>query len=242
MIYYKTEYPQKIQGHSLDTYLEKGWYRIGQKMITTDLIDYNDSLIPVFWLRYNLQQYQPSKSALNIIRKNKNFQVKIKNYQINAEAEEQFHFYKTCIDFGMSDTIQEYLQEDRPANVFDTLLIEVRDNKKLIASGYFDLGDATTTSILHFYHPDYKKYSLGKYLILLTLNYSIEQGKKYYYPGYISPEYAKLDYKLFADKNSTELYLREKDHWFNLNSIYPDVVEWSHAVTDEIKKIPKIQA
>nr|GFD32934.1 hypothetical protein [Tanacetum cinerariifolium] len=53
--------------------------------------------------------------------------------------------------------------------------------------------------------PDYRKHSLGKYLLLLKTEYAREQQLAYYYPGYLVYGYSKFDYKLFASPEATEL-------------------------------------
>lgn len=223
-----------MPGEMLDEYLRKGWYRIGQTIITTDLIVKDDFLIPVFWMRIDLKKYYPGRAAVRITGKNSNYTAAVKPFEINDEIEELYTAYKIGIDFTVPDSVSKYLLGDKTYNVFDTLLIEVRDSGRLIAAGFFDNGKESTTGILHFYHHDYKKQSLGKYLMLFEIDYSIRNNKNFYYPGYISPETTKYDYKLFPGKNASELYLRKNDEWFPYLSVYDRIMEWSATVTKVI--------
>ncbi len=70
------------------------------------------------------------------------------------------------------------------------------DNSRLIASGFFDLGQNSAMGISSIYDPDYKKYSLGKHLIYSKMMFCKERNIKYFYPGYFVPGYRAFDYKL----------------------------------------------
>ena len=83
----------------------------------------------------------------------------------------------------------------------------------LIAAGILDRGRRAIAGIINFYDPAYKKYGLGKYLVLLKYFYCVQQNIPWYYPGYYSPTYPKFDYKLFLDKNATEVFRREQQDW-----------------------------
>ena len=56
------------------------------------------------------------------------------------------------------------------------MMVQVRDGDKLIAVGYFDKGKTAIAGILNMYHPDYKQYSPGKFLMLKKLEYALSQG------------------------------------------------------------------
>ncbi|MEJ7659632.1 MAG: hypothetical protein WKG07_08390 [Hymenobacter sp.] len=47
--------------------------------------------------------------------------------------------------------------------------MEVRAEGHLIAAGIFDQGTRSLAGIVNFYDPDYRKYSLGKYLMLYEI-------------------------------------------------------------------------
>ena len=80
--------------------------------------------------------------------------------------------------------------------IYNTHEINLFDGEKLIAVGYFDIGTRSAAGISSFYDPSYKKYSLGKYLIYLKMEYCQKMGFEYFYPGYFVPGYKAFDYKL----------------------------------------------
>lgn len=210
-------FPEHCTGQVLDEYLHMGWYRLGQIIFTTDYIPLGETWCPVFWLRFKLDKVQYGKKQLALLKSNKGFTVEIKPLDITAEIEQLYELYKNHIDFEVSPTLTNYLYDGSifgvTQNVFQTSMIEVRDNGKLIAVGVFDTGEETIAGIINIYHPDYYKYSLGKFLMLTKMNHAIETGKTWYYPGYIAYGYTKFDYKLFAGREAAEIFSPLSQHW-----------------------------
>jgi arginyl-tRNA--protein-N-Asp/Glu arginylyltransferase len=229
MIYYEHFFPETVSPQLLDAYLCKGWYRIHQMLITTDLIAKEDEFFAVFWLRYRLQQYQHSKKSRKLLSASKKFTKQIEPLQFTDELEELFVKYRTQIDFDISETAKAYLLGDRTENVFNSQLLTLRDNGKLIAAGCYDEAETSLTGILSIYDPAYKKYSLGKVLLLLKLGEAMRLQKTYFYPGYVSLHTTKFDYKLFPDLEATEVYNRLLDEWqpyasANLQYMYDEMI------------------
>lgn len=229
-----------MAGAELDHYLALGWYRIGQSFMTTDFIGHENQFVPVFWLRIDLARYAASRAARRIVERNRRFDIVIKPFAITAEIESLFKIYRESVDFSLPQTVNDYLLDGGSMNAYDTRLIEVRDGKELIAAGYFDLGKIATTGILHIGHPERQNLSLGKFLYLVEVEYSIKQGYRYYYPGYLSTEFAKFDYKLFADKYATEVFLRQTMRWHDYLATAPKLHRWGKKVTAAANKVYRL--
>jgi arginine-tRNA-protein transferase len=201
-----------VKGKILDYYLAKGWYRMGMYVFTTSVVQTEEAAFPVYWLRYAIPQIQLNKSNLALIKKNQQFSVSYQPLIITQELEDLHTAYYHSINFETSPDLQEFIFEPG-REIFDSYVIEVREAGKLIAAGIFDRGKNSIAGIRVFFHPYYKKYSPGKYLILLKCNYCRLHHINWYYPGYFSPNYPKFDYKLFVDKNSTEVFISGENTW-----------------------------
>lgn len=205
--------PETLTGKELDEHLKQGGFRIGQTIYKFDFAVLNDDLYVVHWLRMDLQRLSFSKGARKIMRRNLPFTVTVKPFYISEEADALYKAYKTNVDFESSETIFEYLHHGADRNVFNSYVAEVRDDNKLIAAGYFDRGEKSLAAILNFYNPEYRSYSLGKFLMLQQILYGQQQGLDWFYPGYIVDQYPKFDYKIFADIRATQFYHREEEQW-----------------------------
>ena len=206
----------KFDGKVLDSFLAQGCYRMRQDIFTTNFLWNDGDLYKVFWLRYSLQHFHFGKKPQKLFATNKHFEITIKPFEINKETEALYKMYLDKINFDAPPTINDFLFAEvlEAHHVhFDSEVIELRDNGKLIAVGIFDNGHKSIAGIMNFYDPAYKKYSLGKYLMLLKMQHAIATKKKFYYPGYIAYGYEKFDYKLFPNPNLAEIYDSNKRIW-----------------------------
>ena len=213
---------ESISEQELDDYLAKGWYRLHQTIFTTDEMYDNKFTRLLFWLRVKVPAVTYKKKQRRIYNNTTSFTIKIEDWYLTEEIEQLWAKYIKQVDFFACGSAEYYLLGDvgkNTKNSFNTKLITIRDNGKLIAVGYFDLGSNSIASILHFYDHDYKKYSLGKYLMLLEIDYARQHNKEFYYTGYIGICIDKFDYKLFCDINATEVYVPQDEEWVLWNSI-----------------------
>ena len=194
-----------IKSEVLDRFLAAGWYRMQHTMFTTQFIDQQDPSTRVFWLRYRVQQIRVPRHR-EMLKRNNEFTAQYRGLVITDELNALYAAYYNNVDHSCSENLQGILGiSKKPA--FDSYLIEIRHRDKLIAAGIFDKGKESIAGITNFYHPDYKKYSLGKYLMLLKVQYCRDHQLNWYYPGYFGPDLPKFSYKLFLDKYATEVFL-----------------------------------
>lgn len=205
--------PSTLTGAQLDDYLSVGWYRMGQSIFTTNYIAPGERIYWVFWLRYHLPSILPGRSQRKILAANRHFTVAVKPFTLSRELEELYSFYKMKIDFDAPGTVSDFLFDETGRNIFDTWIVEVRDKDKLIAAGIFDNGKESIAGIMNFYHPDYSRFSPGKFLMLMKADHAKTNGKQWYYPGYIVQGLPKFDYKLFLEKEIAEIYLPTHGNW-----------------------------
>ncbi len=222
-------FPEQLTGEELDVYLSKGWYRMGQLIFTTNSITANHIPYNVYWLRYNVSLYISCRKHDQIRFANRHFSVEIKPIQITDELENLFAAYKCVIDFEPAASVSHWLFDGGISTAFDTAIIEIRDNGILIAAGIFDQGKQSIAGILNFYHPEYKKYSLGKHLMLLKIDYCKARNIAWYYPGYIVYNYPKFDYKLFLGKQAAEFYVPVLNRWYHYDPALIDAIENAEA-------------
>jgi arginine-tRNA-protein transferase len=215
--YYDSILPQSITPAGLDHALALGWYRMHQGIFTCSHVNLGN-LYRVHWLRYRLHDIQEKASHRRIRKINQPFTFSIEDFKppaIRPDHMELHQCYRAFIDFDGANSITESLLGDDfdGSNIFNTKCISVFDRGKLIAGGYFDIGLQAGTSILHFYDPAYSRFSLGKFLILITLDYLKTQGHTLYYPGYVIQGFSKMNYKLFLGKKAAQYFEPEAMAW-----------------------------
>jgi len=197
-----------------DKYLSKGWFRFQLYLFTEDYFKEGDTALPVHWLRVYLPDMQTATAHKKIYKANSRFNISVQPYRCTQEKEALFSVYKNTLAPWHADG---YLHYDISTNLFATYAVEVRDGDTLIAVGVYDKGFNSVSTMLTFYHPDYQKNWLGKYVFLKIAEYARLEGKTWLYPGYIIEGNPKMDYKLFYGRDITEVYDRKTNSWISFN-------------------------
>jgi arginyl-tRNA--protein-N-Asp/Glu arginylyltransferase len=213
--YHHSFYPEEITGSDLDRLLALGWYRMHQTIFTSSHVGLEE-VYRVHWLKYALHELKTHASHQRICKRNKNFSFTIEDFtSIRRDHTELHQSYYASIDFDGALSIEECLfgEEGTSRNIYNTKCISIFDDDKLVAGGYFDTGDKAAASILHFFDPHYKRNSLGKYLILLTIDYLKANQFELYYPGYVVEGNSKMNYKLFLGKEEAQYFDPESVTW-----------------------------
>lgn len=190
-------YPEQIKGKELDDYLANGWYRMGQTIFTTHFLCFGETFYSAIWVRLDIQQHQFSKSLRKIIKRNNAcFQFHFGKAVIDVTRENLYQRYRAIFPGMIAPSILDSLQDGEHFNVYNTYEFTAYDGDKLIAVSYFDMGENSIASILGFYDPEYKAYSLGLYTMLMEIEFGKIKNYKYFYPGYVVPGYDRFEYKL----------------------------------------------
>jgi arginyl-tRNA--protein-N-Asp/Glu arginylyltransferase len=215
--------PETLQHHELDAYLESGWFRMGQTIFTTNFLHFNDKLYSAIWPRIVLNRLEEEDTQQKLFKRNSIFRHVIKKAEITPEKENLFERYRASVTFEASTSLNMLLMgKTATQNVYDTYEIDVYEQDKLIAVGYFDLGDRSAMGITSIYDPMYKKYSLGKYLIYLKIAHCKSLGMEYFYPGYFVPSYSYFDYKLSIGKSALEFLQLKSQQWKHIREFTND--------------------
>jgi len=201
----------KLHGEALDSYLSNGWFRSGQYIYTSKILNFDGILYSPIRIRLPLQDYEFRKRLRKIWNKNQRFETIYRKAFISREKEELYQKHKLRFEGFISQTIKDSLQDGGETTVYDTYEIAVYDGEKLVAVSFFDLGKKSMASIMGLFDPDYSSYSLGFYTMLAEINYGKKNGFEYYYPGYVIPDYPKFDYKLKIGE--VEYYKAMEDDW-----------------------------
>lgn len=209
----QVHYPESLSPEELDDYLAEGWFRNGQRIFTTNFLNFENKLYSAIWLRVDLKTLELDKGLAKLKKMNATFEIRIQKASITAEKEALFQKYKTSVAFSAAQSLQTLLYGDSTADIFPTYEILLFDKEKIIAVGYFDLGFKSAAGITSFYDPGYKKNSLGKYLIHLKIEYCKENHYAFFYPGYFAPHYPAFDYKLEIAKESLSFLQLETNAW-----------------------------
>ncbi len=234
----KMRSPVTLAAAELDSYLSRGWFRMRQNIFTTSFLQFNNRFYSVIWLRVALQQQVPPGKPPKLLRLNAPFKTEIQKANITAAHESLYQAYRQSISFEVSASLNELLLGNELYNRYDTYEINVYDNNELIAAGFFDIGKSSAAGISSIYHPRYKKFSLGKYLIHQKIAFCQQKDLQYFYPGYLVPGYKAFDYKAEIEKEKLEFFHLASQQWLPYKSFSYEAnpLQWMVSKLDETKR------
>jgi arginyl-tRNA--protein-N-Asp/Glu arginylyltransferase len=189
--------PEQLEPSELDDYLEEGWYRIGQTMMTCRFLMWGHTLRSAIWTRVPLEQYRFRKSLRKLMsRVERRFQITEGPLVVDAEREALYQRYLTVASGERASTLREFLYGGSDRDLFHTRELRITEAGRLVGFSWFDLGEVSLQSLIGVYEPDHARLSLGFYTMLAELRYGIEAGLRYHYSGYVLPGELAMDYKL----------------------------------------------
>lgn len=189
-------YTGYLTSDELDFYLSLGFRHFGIHFYRYDVGTFRDEKVHVLPLRINLANYKKSKSQKKIWNKNQNFKIKIEKTNITEEINILFDKHKNRFKEYIPDSIYTFINQINPHEIpCEMNQVIVLDKEKIIAVSFLDIGNNSTSSIYGMFDPDYEDFSLGIYTMLLEIEFSIQNNKIYYYPGYAYIEPSFYDYK-----------------------------------------------
>ena len=192
-------YPEQLAPEDLDDYLARGWYRMGQTIFTTHFLCFGDHFYSSIWVRLPLLNHELTKRQRKLMRRNAElFHTEVRPASITREKERLFQRYKNNFPGTLAPSLRNSLLDGEDYNIYTTFEVAITERRthKLVGLSFFDIGENSAASISGIYDPDYQKYSLGFYTMLLEMEYCMQQRMHYYYPGYVVPGYPRFDYKL----------------------------------------------
>lgn len=195
-----------------DYLLSKGWRHFGENFFRYNISIYEEKVCNVIPLRIKVDQFMPSKSQRKIIKKCENFEISIQKINIDNVTENLFDLHKLKFTDNIPNSIYDFISKSNPSNAPTTILeLIVYDNGKAIAISYFGIGESSISSIYAMFNPDYKKYSLGLFTMLVEINYATQLDMNFYYHGYCYDISSFYDYK--KKFNALEGYNWNEDKW-----------------------------
>lgn len=192
--------PHSMSPSRMDRYLAGGWFRSCSIFYRAKLICMDERVYSVVNLRLPLSGYVFPKRLRKLYhRNNRRFRVEFGDLEITERKDILYQFQKARFQGFTSNTLHEFFfVNDDFRDVFRTREVRVYDpeNDKLVAVSFFDEGQQSLASLLAVYDPEYSRYSLGTYTMLLEVAYGQQRQKKFFYPGYTLDLPSSFDYKL----------------------------------------------
>jgi leucyl-tRNA---protein transferase len=194
--------------------LALGWRHNGMLFFRTSHdTDGDNNKLDVLPIRYQLNQYEMSKSQRKIWRKNQDLSYRLSPLSIRDDIHFMFDQHKERFSYNVPLSIYDFVSAV-PNAPFPTYQFEIYKHDKLIACTFVDIMRGCLSSTYAMFDPEESKRSLGVFTMLLEMAYGVAYKKAFHYPGYAYLQPSHMDYKKqFA---GSEYYDWLTAQWFKL--------------------------
>jgi arginyl-tRNA--protein-N-Asp/Glu arginylyltransferase len=189
-------YASQVSPAQTDLLLAQGWRHFGEHFYRYNLGYYKYEIRTVYALRVNLEKFSFSKNQRRVLKRNQDLQIVIRPIEVTAEKEELFERHKQRFEYGIPDSLYDFLSYEPATVPCEGLEVCAYREKELLAAAFFDVGKETISSVYAMFAPEEtSRRSLGILTMLLEINFALANGKKFYYHGYAYEGNSFYDYK-----------------------------------------------
>lgn len=201
---------EQVSSEDMDYLWSVGFRHFGTYFFRYSSAPLDDKIGSIIPLRIDLDNFSLTKSQKKVKKKNKDLKVIIRDTIIDEEKEDLFFIHSDRFVQNKPSSIYDFLSFEPDIVPCANKEICLYDGDILVAASFLDIGLNSTSSVYAIFHPDYGKRSPGIYTLILEIEYSIQNKKKYLYPGYAFREESFYDYK----KQFSNLeYYNWNDEW-----------------------------
>lgn len=188
-------YCETVPPELMDQLWAAGWRHFGEMFFrysSTVNADQEQTITP---LRLDLQAFQISKSQRRVMRRNADLRCEFAPARLSDEARAMFQRHKNRFKDNVPDDLANFLSATPATCPSPCLECQVYEGDSLIALSFLDLGSQATSAVYGMFEPEHSWRSLGLFTMLSEIQFSLERGCRYYYPGYATVEPSAYDYK-----------------------------------------------
>ncbi len=184
-----------ISGSELDSLLSMGWRHTSEYFFRMNKTNHGEEELDILPLRIRLDNFRLSRSQQRILRKNEDLKCIIRPTQNDEEKVLLFEIHKIRFGDTAPESLGVYLSEQPGSFPCISYEFDVRSGSNLLAVSFLDLGKVSTSAVYAMFDPAEAKRGLGIYTMLKEIEFSIKEGKEFYYPGYAYAQSSFYDYK-----------------------------------------------
>jgi arginyl-tRNA--protein-N-Asp/Glu arginylyltransferase len=189
--------PRGLTAAGLDSLLAAGWRPTGQLVYELDYIELDPGqLVNLIPTRLRLAGHRWSKRQRKLLRQNEDtFEVAIRPAFADAAKDDVYRLYAWAHPDKTQLWYDYHLRTESGHSFLNTWEVSVSYQGELVAFSFFDLGEKSAYGKMGVYNPAWEAHSLGLFTLFLEVDYCRQLGMDFYYPGYVSPDTPRFDYK-----------------------------------------------
>ncbi|MBN8677189.1 MAG: hypothetical protein J0M29_03130 [Chitinophagales bacterium] len=200
---------QPLHTMVFDRFCEDGWTYWSDQIFRRNYWEWRGKPCRVILLRIDLHKFSFSKSQRKCLRKNEDLVILRRPIRIEPMHEALFERHSQRFAQNRPESIYGFFSAFSSLMPCYGIQFDVFKDRDLVATSYFHVGRKSMAGNYCIHEPDEWRRGLGTFTMLKELEFAIEHGRQYYYPGFVYDVPSEFDYKL--NFNGLEYY----DWWGN---------------------------
>ncbi|MCB0527871.1 MAG: arginine-tRNA-protein transferase [Lewinellaceae bacterium] len=192
-----------------DKFCEDGWCYWADLIFRRNFWEWRGQPCRVILLRIRLKDFTFSKSQRKCLRRNEDLRIERKSIHISSAHEELFERHARRFAYNRPMSIYGFFSFFSSIMPCFGVQFEVYRRNKMLATSYFHMGRNSMAGNYCIHEPAEAQRSLGTFTMLKEIEFAIESGREFYYPGFVYDLPSEFDYKL--NFNNLEYF----DWWGN---------------------------
>ena len=194
----------------MDQFWSGGWRHFGIFFFRYRAAVHGNKLFSVLPLRLDITRFALTRSLKRVLALNHDINTVIRPSSVDKSKQALFLKHRRRFKENAPTSLDDFLSPMPDSVPCLNLELCIYLGKKLLGVTFLDLGKTSTSAVYAIFDPAEAKRSPGILMMLYSIQFSREQGYRYYYPGYAYHEPFSYDYK----KRFTGLeYLDWKAGW-----------------------------
>jgi arginyl-tRNA--protein-N-Asp/Glu arginylyltransferase len=179
----------------MDRFWAEGWRHFGIFFFRYRSAVHGNKLFSVLPLRLDIPRFVQTRSLKRVLAANRDIATSIRPSSVNKAQQALFLKHRRRFKENVPTSLDNFLSPVPDSVPCRNLELCVYLGKRLLGVTFLDLGKTATSAVYAIFEPAEAKRSLGILMMLHSIQFSREQGYRYYYPGYAYHEPFLYDYK-----------------------------------------------
>ena len=179
----------------MDRFWAEGWRHFGIFFFRYRSAVHGNKLFSVLPLRLDIPRFVQTRSLKRVLAANRDIATSIRPSSVNKAKQALFLKHRRRFKENVPTSLDNFLSPVPDSVPCRNLELCVYLGKRLLGVTFLDLGRTATSAVYAIFEPAEAKRSLGILMMLHSIQFSREQGYRYYYPGYAYHEPFLYDYK-----------------------------------------------
>jgi arginine-tRNA-protein transferase len=179
----------------MDRFWAEGWRHFGIFFFRYRTAVHGNQVFSVLPLRLDLQRFKLTRSLKRVLAINRDINTLIRPAFVDNTKKALFLKHRVRFKENAPTSLDNFLSPLPDAVPCRNLELCIYLGKTLIGVTFLDLGQSATSAVYAIFDPAQAKRSLGILMMLHSIQFSLDEKYRYYYPGYAYHEPFAYDYK-----------------------------------------------